>query len=73
MLITRRLCKGGARNFANYCLGCHSLKYERWSRLAKDLEIPEDLLQKDIMPPGDKPAQVRPDEHARRGCRGLVR
>jgi ubiquinol-cytochrome c reductase cytochrome c1 subunit len=47
----------GARNFANYCLGCHSLKYERWSRMAKDLEIPEDLLQKDIMPPGDKPAQ----------------
>ena len=47
----------GARNFANYCLGCHSLKYERWSRMAKDLEIPEDLLEKDIMPPGDKPAQ----------------
>jgi ubiquinol-cytochrome c reductase cytochrome c1 subunit len=47
----------GARNFANYCLGCHSLKYERWSRLAKDLEIPENLLEKDIMPPGDKPAQ----------------
>jgi ubiquinol-cytochrome c reductase cytochrome c1 subunit len=47
----------GARNFANYCLGCHSLKYERWSRLAKDLDIPEDLLEKDIMPPGDKPAQ----------------
>jgi ubiquinol-cytochrome c reductase cytochrome c1 subunit len=47
----------GARNFANYCLGCHSLKYERWSRMAKDLDIPEDLLQRDIMPPGDKPAQ----------------
>ncbi len=47
----------GARNFANYCLGCHSLKYERWSRMAKDLEIPPDLLEKDIMPPGDKPAQ----------------
>jgi ubiquinol-cytochrome c reductase cytochrome c1 subunit len=47
----------GARNFANYCLGCHSLKYERWSRMAKDLDIPEDILQKDIMPPGDKPAQ----------------
>jgi ubiquinol-cytochrome c reductase cytochrome c1 subunit len=47
----------GARNFANYCLGCHSLKYERWSRMAKDLDIPEDLLEKDIMPPGDKPAQ----------------
>ncbi len=46
----------GARNFANYCLGCHSLKYERWSRLAKDLEIPEDLLTKDVLPPGDKPS-----------------
>jgi ubiquinol-cytochrome c reductase cytochrome c1 subunit len=47
----------GARNFANYCIGCHSLKYERWSRMAQDLDISEDLLEKDIMPPGDKPAQ----------------
>ena len=47
----------GARNFANYCIGCHSLKYERWSRMAKDLDISDDLLAKDIMPPGDKPAQ----------------
>jgi ubiquinol-cytochrome c reductase cytochrome c1 subunit len=46
----------GARNFANYCLGCHSLKYERWSRLAKDLEVPDDLLAKDILPVGDKPS-----------------
>jgi ubiquinol-cytochrome c reductase cytochrome c1 subunit len=44
----------GARNFANYCLGCHSLKYERWSRMAQDLDIPEDLLEKNILPPGDK-------------------
>ncbi len=46
----------GARNFANYCLGCHSLKYERWSRLGQDLEIPADLLEKSVLPPGDKPA-----------------
>ena len=46
----------GARNFAQYCMGCHSLKYERWSRLAEDLDVPVELLQKDIMPPGDKPA-----------------
>jgi ubiquinol-cytochrome c reductase cytochrome c1 subunit len=46
----------GARNFVNYCLGCHSLKYERWSRLGQDLEIPPDLLQKSVLPPGDKPA-----------------
>src|ERR1700730_3750515 len=46
----------GARNFANYCLGCHSLKYVRWSRLRQDLEIPPDLLAKYLIPPGDKPA-----------------
>jgi ubiquinol-cytochrome c reductase cytochrome c1 subunit len=47
----------GAHNFAQYCLGCHSLKYERWSRMAQDLDLPVELLQRDIMPPGDKPAQ----------------
>jgi ubiquinol-cytochrome c reductase cytochrome c1 subunit len=46
----------GARNFASYCLGCHSLKYQRWSRLGEDLEIRADLLEKDVLPPGDKPA-----------------
>jgi len=46
----------GARNFASYCLGCHSLKYERWSRLGQDLEIPPELLEKSVLPPGDKPA-----------------
>jgi ubiquinol-cytochrome c reductase cytochrome c1 subunit len=43
----------GARNFVGYCLGCHSLKYERWSRLGTDLSVPEALLQKDLLPPGD--------------------
>src|SRR5215471_12464017 len=47
----------GARNFVSYCLGCHSLKYERWSRLGSDLAIPDDILQKTLMPPGDKPTQ----------------
>jgi ubiquinol-cytochrome c reductase cytochrome c1 subunit len=44
----------GARNFVSYCLGCHSLKYERWSRLGTDLSIPGALLQQDLLPPGDK-------------------
>jgi ubiquinol-cytochrome c reductase cytochrome c1 subunit len=47
----------GARNFVSYCLGCHSLKYERWSRLGTDLEIPAVLLQQDLIVPGDKPTQ----------------
>src|SRR5487761_726695 len=46
----------GARDFVGYCLGCHSLKYERWSRLAADLDIPKSLLVKDLIPPGETPA-----------------
>jgi ubiquinol-cytochrome c reductase cytochrome c1 subunit len=46
----------GARDFVAYCLGCHSLRYERWSRLAKDLKIPKALLVKDLIPPGETPA-----------------
>ena len=34
----------GARNFMNYCSGCHSLKYLRYNRLAADLQIPESEL-----------------------------
>jgi ubiquinol-cytochrome c reductase cytochrome c1 subunit len=44
----------GARNFTSYCLGCHSLKYERWSRLGADLKIPAEVLEKDLLPPGAK-------------------
>lgn len=44
----------GARNFVNYCLPCHSLKYERYSRLGEDLGIPGDLLDKYIVQSGDK-------------------
>src|SRR5262245_17838515 len=46
----------GARNFVSYCLGCHSLKYMRWSRLGDDLGIPPEQLDKLLLPPGDKPA-----------------
>src|ERR1700678_1892425 len=34
----------GARNFMNYCSGCHSLKYLRFNRMAADLNIPESEL-----------------------------
>ena len=35
----------GARNFMNYCSGCHSLKYLRYNRIAEDLKIPESELE----------------------------
>jgi ubiquinol-cytochrome c reductase cytochrome c1 subunit len=45
----------GARNFTQYCLGCHSLKYQRWSRIGEDLAIPPAELDRLLVPPGDKP------------------
>ena len=48
----------GARNYMSYCSGCHSLKYLRYNRLGKDLGIPEDLLQKHLMPEGAKPGDT---------------
>jgi ubiquinol-cytochrome c reductase cytochrome c1 subunit len=39
----------GARDFMAYCSGCHSMKYLRYNRLGKDLEIPEDLLKANLM------------------------
>ncbi|MFI4913609.1 MAG: cytochrome c1 [Steroidobacterales bacterium] len=46
----------GARNFMSYCVGCHSLKYLRYQRMAADLEIPGQLLTANLIPPtGDGP------------------
>lgn len=42
----------GAANFVSYCLGCHSLKFMRWSAMAEDLNIPSDLLGKHLLTPG---------------------
>jgi ubiquinol-cytochrome c reductase cytochrome c1 subunit len=45
----------GARNFISYCSGCHSLKYVRYSRMAQDLSISDELLQKYLLPANTKP------------------
>jgi ubiquinol-cytochrome c reductase cytochrome c1 subunit len=45
----------GARNFVNYCMGCHSAKYVRYNQLAKDLQISEDQLINNLMFSGGKP------------------
>jgi ubiquinol-cytochrome c reductase cytochrome c1 subunit len=45
----------GARDYMNYCSGCHSLKYLRYNRLGQDLGIPEDLLKSSLMFTSDKP------------------
>ncbi len=44
----------GARNFMNYCSGCHSLKYLRYNRMGADLHIPDTELVKNLMFTTDK-------------------
>ena len=36
--------QNGAKTYMNYCMGCHSLQYARYNRVAEDLGIPEDLM-----------------------------
>ena len=39
----------GARDFMNYCSGCHSLTYLRYNRMAADLKIPPAELAANLM------------------------
>ncbi len=49
----------GARNFMNYCSGCHSAQYVRYNRIGADLGIPDDELRKSlIFNPDTKSAEV---------------
>jgi len=46
----------GARDYVNYCSGCHSMKYLRYNRMAADLKIPETELKGTLMVnPDSKP------------------
>jgi ubiquinol-cytochrome c reductase cytochrome c1 subunit len=44
----------GARNFTNYCAGCHSAQYIRYSRVCEDLHIVESQCATYLLPPGRK-------------------
>lgn len=41
--------QSGAKTYLNYCMGCHSLKYQRYLRTATDLGIPQDLMLEHLM------------------------
>jgi ubiquinol-cytochrome c reductase cytochrome c1 subunit len=38
----------GARNFINYCSGCHSLKFVRYNRLSVDLDLTDAQVQDNL-------------------------
>jgi ubiquinol-cytochrome c reductase cytochrome c1 subunit len=44
----------GARTYFNYCAGCHSLEYMRFSRIAQDLQLSEEDVLKNFAPAGAK-------------------
>lgn len=39
----------GARNFMNYCSGCHGAQYVRYNTIGEDLELTEDQLVENLM------------------------
>ncbi len=41
--------QAGAALFTNYCMGCHSLKYSRYERIADDIGIPHDLYMENLV------------------------
>ncbi len=44
----------GAKFFMNYCLSCHSAKFQRYNRMAKDLGLTEEEVKENLMFTTDK-------------------
>ena len=59
----------GAALYTNYCLGCHSLKFQRYERTADDLEIPHSVALKNLVFTGQQIGSLMvnsmPDEKAK--------
>jgi ubiquinol-cytochrome c reductase cytochrome c1 subunit len=60
----------GARNFVNYCMGCHSARYVRYSRLPRDLGLSEQQVIDNLMFTGERVhdtmrVSMRPEDAAR--------
>lgn len=53
-----RSLQRGAKYYVNYCLGCHSLKYVRWSSLMENLDLSEEQLVNNLMFGVGKPTDM---------------
>ena len=53
-LTDKAALQDGARTFANYCMGCHSAKFQRYERVADDLGIPHELMLENLVFTGAK-------------------
>ncbi len=39
----------GAKWYVNYCLGCHTIAYMRYNRLAEDLDLSEEMVMENLV------------------------
>ena len=46
--------QNGAKLFMNYCSGCHEISLMRYNRIAKDLNLTEEHVAKNLMFAGNK-------------------
>lgn len=53
-LTDKAALQDGARTFANYCMGCHSAKFQRYERVADDIGIPHELMLDNLVFTGAK-------------------
>jgi ubiquinol-cytochrome c reductase cytochrome c1 subunit len=41
--------RSGAKTYMNYCMGCHSMAYQRYNRVAEDLGLNEDEMMNGLV------------------------
>ncbi len=46
--------RNGAKNYMNYCSGCHSLQYQRYKRMAEDLGLSKEEVEQNLIFTGAK-------------------
>ena len=63
----------GLRLYVNYCMGCHSLKFQRYERTADDLEIPHDIVMANLVFTGQKIGALMTNAMPPEMAQGVVR
>lgn len=62
--------QSGAQIYMNYCMGCHSMQYSRYERVATDLGIPPQMMIDNLIFDGSKIGSLMensmPDEPAKK-------
>ncbi len=54
----KKVLQRGAKAYVNYCMGCHTADYQRYSRLAKDLGLSEDDVVNNLIFTTDKAGET---------------